>query len=79
MGRPVPAPRGQRAERTATIEVLEALAITIDLTTINSVGETIETMEDRVAEGEVVKMATPPEAAKMAGPAALAAGGGLPP
>ena len=34
-----------------------------------------ETMEDRVVVGEVAKMATPPEAAKMAGTAALAAGG----
>ena len=75
MGRPAPAPRGQRAERTATIEVLEALATIIDPPTINSEGEMIEIMEDRVAEGEVAKMATPPEAAKMAGTAALAAGG----
>ena len=75
MGRPAPAPRGQRAERTTTIEVLEALAIIIDQPTVNSEGEMIEIMEDRVAEGEVVKMATPPEAAKMAGTAALAAGG----
>ena len=75
MGRPAPAPRGQRAERTATIEVLEALAIIIDLPTINSEGEMIEIMEDRVAEGEVVRMATPPEVVKMAGTAALAAGG----
>merc|ERR1711978_279798 len=75
VGRPVPAPRGQRAERATTIEALEALAIITDHPTINSEGEMIETMEDRVVVGEVAKMATPPEAAKMAGTAAPAAGG----
>ena len=75
MGRPVPAPRGQRAERATTIEALEALANTTDHLTIISEGEMTEIMEDRVVVGEVAKMATPPEAAKMAGTAALAAGG----
>merc|ERR1711978_309840 len=75
MGRHVPAPRGRRAERATTIEALEALANITDHLTINSEGEMTETMEDRVVVGEVAKMATPPEAAKMAGTAALAAGG----
>ena len=75
MGRPIPAPRGRRAERATTIEALEALANTTDHLTIISEGEMTGTMEDRVVVGEVAKMATPPEAAKMAGTAALAAGG----
>ena len=75
MGRPIPAPRGPRAERAITIEALEALANTTDHLTIISEGEMTGIMEDRVVEGEVVKTATPPEAAKMAGTAALAAGG----
>ena len=75
MGRPIPAPRGRRAERATTIEALEALANIIGRLTIISEGEMTEIMEDRVVVGEVAKMATPPEAAKMAGTAALAAGG----
>ena len=75
MGRPIPAPRGRRAERATTIEALEALANTTDHLTIISEGEMTGIMEDRVVVGEVAKMATPPEAAKMAGTAALAAGG----
>ena len=79
MGRPIPAPRGRRAERATTIEALEALANIIGRLTIISEGEMTETMEDRVVVGEVAKKATPPEAAKMAGTAALVAGGGPPP
>ena len=69
MGRPIPAPRA------ITIEALEAPANIIGHLTTISEGEMTEIMEDRVVVGEVAKMATPPEAAKMAGTAALAAGG----
>ena len=69
MGRPIPAPRA------ITIEALVAPAIIIGHLTTISEGEMTEIMEDRVVVGEVAKMATPPEAAKMAGTAALAAGG----
>ena len=69
MGRPIPAPRA------ITIEALEAPANIIGHLTTISEGEMTEIMEDRVVVGEVAKKATPPEAAKMAGTAALAAGG----
>ena len=84
MGLPIvgpPAPPDPKAERANAIWTLGAPDNnTADprTTTNNGVGKEIGNKEDRAAEGEVAKMATPLEVAKMAGTVALVAGG-LPP